>query len=179
MIFERVLEEDIFSVLPYGAPFLSGAEITKARRSTEGAGRQSDFVWVREAGRSDPESRRGRMALALRKDSAYGGGFDPRSRRADFPVLCLGKVRGGRMATPEIYHLQFYRHDPGDLGITDLHHSDPGTLEAMLRSALLSLHNNETIAHEQRPDRARAITADGFSVISEIEVTGHGTVRRI
>jgi hypothetical protein len=67
MIFERVLEEDIFSVLPYGAPFLSGAEITKARRSTEGAGRQSDCVWVREAGRSDPESRRGRMALALRK----------------------------------------------------------------------------------------------------------------
>jgi hypothetical protein len=29
MTFERALEEDIFSVLPYGGRFLSGTEITK------------------------------------------------------------------------------------------------------------------------------------------------------
>jgi hypothetical protein len=83
------------------------------------------------------------------------------------------------MAPPEIYHLQFYRVEPGDLGITDLHCSDRGTLETMLKDALLSLHNNETISFEQRRDRARAITADGFSVLSAIEVTSRGAVRRI
>jgi hypothetical protein len=83
------------------------------------------------------------------------------------------------MATPEIHLLQFYRLEPGDLGITDWTHSDRNTLEATLRNALLSLRNNSTIAFEQRPDRARAITADGFSVISTIEVTSPSTVKRI
>ncbi len=83
------------------------------------------------------------------------------------------------MATPEIFLLQFYRFEPGDLGITDLPHADRASLETILERALLSLHNNETIAFEQRPDRARAITADGLSVISKIEITSHGTVRRI
>ncbi len=83
------------------------------------------------------------------------------------------------MAAPEVYLLQFYRLIPGDLGITDLTYSDRSTLEAMLRDALLSLHNNWDIAFEQRPGRARTITSDGLSVISTIEVTSHGDVRRI
>jgi hypothetical protein len=83
------------------------------------------------------------------------------------------------MATPEIYLLQFYRTEPGDLGITDLTHADRNTLEDRLRGALLSLHNNQTIAFEQRPDCARAITADGFSVISAVKVTGSGALIRI
>ncbi len=85
----------------------------------------------------------------------------------------------GHMPTPEIFLLQFYRLEPGDLGITDLTHADRSTLEAMLMNALLSLHNNQTIAFEQRPDRARAVSADGFSVISTIKVTGPDSVKRI
>jgi hypothetical protein len=83
------------------------------------------------------------------------------------------------MAAPRFYHLQFYRREPGDLDITDLTWSDRGTLQTMLKDALLSLYSNETVALEQRPNRARAVTADGFSVLSEIEMTRHGTVRKI
>ena len=83
------------------------------------------------------------------------------------------------MATPEIFLLQFYRQQPDDLGITDLTHKDRDTLEQTLKWALLSLHNNEKIAFEQRPDRARAITADGMSVLYAIEVTGPDTVKML
>jgi hypothetical protein len=83
------------------------------------------------------------------------------------------------MDTSEVYILQFFRTSPGDLGINDLTHSDRGSLEITLKRALLSLHNNKTLDLAQRPHRARAITAEGHTVISTIEVIGSNDIRRI
>ena len=76
------------------------------------------------------------------------------------------------MALERPFTLQFYRREAGDQGINDMPHTDEGTLESVLTRALLGLHNNETIAPEQRPNRARALGRDGLSVVCELEVLG-------
>jgi hypothetical protein len=80
------------------------------------------------------------------------------------------------MAHAQTYLLQFYRDEPGDLGITDSPHRRADILEETLGAALLSLHNNQTIAQNQRPRRARAITSDGISVSHTMEVRASGVL---
>jgi hypothetical protein len=74
------------------------------------------------------------------------------------------------LATSDVCTLQFYREEPGDLGIADL--SDGYNYDDLghaLPDALLSLRNDPDLSLDQRPLRARAVTEDGFTV-SEIEV---------
>jgi hypothetical protein len=52
------------------------------------------------------------------------------------------------------YRIQFYRQEPGDIGIEDSFHSDPESLEEIARKALLGYFNNPNIAAAQRPHYA-------------------------
>ena len=52
------------------------------------------------------------------------------------------------------YRIQFYRQEPGDIGIEDSFHSDPESLEEIARKALLGYFNNPNIPAAQRPHYA-------------------------
>ncbi len=84
-------------------------------------------------------------------------------------MICAESA-GADLPTSDVCILQFYREEPGDLGIADLtdwySEDDVGH---SLPDALLSLRSNPELSLDQRPVRARAITEDGFTV-SEIEV---------
>jgi len=75
--------------------------------------------------------------------------------------------------------IQFYRQEPGDIGIEDSFHSDMESLEETARKALLGYFNNPNIAAVQPPHHARVITDDEISTIFTILATGPYTVARV
>jgi hypothetical protein len=79
---------------------------------------------------------------------------------------------GGKQET-RMAKIQFYRQEPGDIGIEDSFHSD------MARKALLGYFNNPNIAAVQRPHHARVITDDEIRTIFTIIATGPYTVARV
>ena len=82
------------------------------------------------------------------------------------------------MAAPQIVYLQFYRQEPGDIGISDIPISGTQDAERTLRNALLGYFNNPNIVPHQRAHHARAVTADD-SVILTLMATGPKSVERI
>ena len=83
------------------------------------------------------------------------------------------------MAAPEGFWLQFYRQEPGDIGIDDLPVSDTQNLEAAATKALLGYFNNQNIVAVQRPHHARVVTHDRFRTVFTIMATGPDTVERV
>ena len=77
------------------------------------------------------------------------------------------------------YRIQFYRQEPGDIGIEDSFHSDPESLEEIARKALLGYFNNPNIPAAQRPHYARVMTDDEIRTIFTIRATGPQTVERV
>jgi hypothetical protein len=77
------------------------------------------------------------------------------------------------------YLLQFYRQEPGDVGIDDIPLPGDQDFEAVARKALLGYFNNPNIAPVQRPHHARVITHDGFKTVATLMVTGNSTVEKV
>lgn len=77
------------------------------------------------------------------------------------------------------YVLQFYRQEPGDVGIDDIPLPPDQDFEAVARKALLGYFNNPDIASIQRPHHARVVTYDGFKTILTLMATGHNTVEKV
>ena len=80
---------------------------------------------------------------------------------------------------PEFYWLQFYRQEPGDLGIDDLPLSGAQSPQATAEKALLGYFNNPNNAAVQRPNHARVVTHDRLTTVFTIIATGPKTVERI
>ena len=80
---------------------------------------------------------------------------------------------------PDVYFLQFYRQEPGDVGISDISMPSNQNIELVAKNALLSYFNNPNILPQQRPHHARVITHDEFRVILTLMATGPTTVERI
>lgn len=79
----------------------------------------------------------------------------------------------------DVCTLQFYREEPGDLGIADLTDvSRYDDLELTLPDALLSLRHDPKLSLDRRPVRARAITEDGFT-LSQIEVVALDRLKNV
>ncbi len=83
------------------------------------------------------------------------------------------------MAAPEIYKMQFYRQEPGDLYIDDLPIGETQDPDGTVSRALLGYFNNKHISPAQRPHHARVVTIDGFKTILTIRATGPTTVERV
>jgi hypothetical protein len=83
------------------------------------------------------------------------------------------------VARPTVYVMQFYRREPGDVGIPDLPVGEMQDPEGTVTRALLSYFNNQMISPAQRPHHARVITDDGFKTILTILATGPTTVERV
>jgi hypothetical protein len=83
------------------------------------------------------------------------------------------------MPTPEGYWMQFYRREPGDVGIDDLPVSGTQDVDATVTRALLSYFNNSMISPEQRPHHARVVTHDRFGTVLTIMATGPTSVERV
>jgi hypothetical protein len=83
------------------------------------------------------------------------------------------------MRKPGGYLLQFYRQEPGDVGIPDIPSPPDQDFEAVTRKALLGYFNNPNIAPTQRPHHARVITHDGFKTVLTLMATGSNTVEKV
>jgi len=83
------------------------------------------------------------------------------------------------MAAPSMYLMQFYRQEPGDVGIGDIPVPSDQDYETITRNALLGYFNNPNIASVQKPHHARVITHDGFKTLVTLMVTGNRTVEKV
>jgi hypothetical protein len=80
------------------------------------------------------------------------------------------------MSAPEVYFIQFYRREPGDVGISDIPVASDQNYEDTARRALLGYFNNENIVPHQRPHHASVVTHDGFKTLLTMMVTSATTV---
>jgi hypothetical protein len=83
------------------------------------------------------------------------------------------------MATPDVYWMQFYRQEPGDIGIDDLPVPSTQNFEAAVTRALLGYFNNSNFVAAQRPHHARVVSQDRFKTILTIMATGPKTVEKV
>ena len=83
------------------------------------------------------------------------------------------------MSGPEVYFIQFYRQEPGDVGIDDIPVPSDQDYEAVARKALLGYLNNEIIASPQRPHHAAVVTHDRFKTLLTLMATGPSTVEKV
>jgi hypothetical protein len=78
-----------------------------------------------------------------------------------------------------MYLIQFYRQEPGDLGMRDLPLPGDQDFEATARKALLGYFNNPNIAGVQRPHHARVVSHDGFKTVVTLMATSSTTVEKV
>jgi hypothetical protein len=77
------------------------------------------------------------------------------------------------------YLLQFYRQEPGDVGINDIPVPADQNYEEVARKALLGYFNNPNVAPAQRPHHARVVTHDQFKTVVTLMATGPSTVEKV
>ncbi|CAJ0877713.1 hypothetical protein AMST5_02903 [freshwater sediment metagenome] len=83
------------------------------------------------------------------------------------------------MSVPEFVMIQFYRQQPGDIGINDIPVPADRDFRSVAQKALLGYFNNTTIAPQQRPHHARVISHDRIKTLVTLMVTGPKTVERV
>ncbi len=83
------------------------------------------------------------------------------------------------MSAPDVYFIQFFRQEPGDIGIDDIPAPSNQDYEAVAGKALLGYFNNENIVPHQRPHHASVVTHDRFKTILTLMATGPTTVERV
>lgn len=83
------------------------------------------------------------------------------------------------VAASEIYKMQFYRQQPGDLGIDDVPIGEKQDPEGTVSKALLGYFNNKHISPAQRPHHARVVTLDGSKTLLTIMASGPQTVEKV
>jgi hypothetical protein len=83
------------------------------------------------------------------------------------------------MAAPHAYVMQFYRREPGDLGIPDIAVLEDQDMSENLKRALLGYFTNHAIAPIQRPHHARIVTHDGLKTVRTIMAIGPSSVEVI
>ena len=83
------------------------------------------------------------------------------------------------MSAQDGYVLQFYRQEPGDVGVHDIPLPGDQDFESVTRKALLGYFNNPNIAPAQRPHHARVITHDEFKTVLTLMVIDSNTVEKV
>lgn len=83
------------------------------------------------------------------------------------------------MSARNSYFVQFYRLEPGDVGIKDVTLIAEQDVEEVARRALLGYFNNPNIAPVQRPHHARVISYDGYDVVLTLMATSATTAEKV
>jgi len=91
----------------------------------------------------------------------------------------LGGKQERWMPAPDVYWMQFYRQEPGDVGIPDLPIGPTQGVETTTKKALLSYFNNATITPQQKPHHARVVTGDKMTAVLTLMATGAKIVENV
>jgi|GEM_PF-5520415 len=83
------------------------------------------------------------------------------------------------MDVAQSYIVEFYRKEPGDIGIDDLILLPDQDLELIATKALLGYSDNLTIAAVQRPHHARVLSGDRFKCLMTLMIAGPRIVEKV